>query len=331
MKAILNHLFEHKNLTRKQAQEVLVNIAQGKYNDNEIAAFLTVYIMRAITLDELAGFRDALLELCIKVDLSDYNTIDLCGTGGDGKDTFNISTISSFVLAGAGYKVAKHGNVGVSSACGSSNLMEYCGYQFSNNADKLKSELENTGITYLHAPFFHPAMKTVGPIRRSLKVKTFFNMLGPMVNPSFPTHQMVGVFSLSLARMYHFLYQQNPGNYLIIHGLDGYDEVSLTGDVKIYSNQGERILSPADLGFATISANSIHGGTTIEEAADIMMNVLQNKATKEQLQVILANAALGIHCIHPNKSIAECTSEAQESIASGKAWHAFKKLIELNK
>lgn len=327
MKQILNHLFEHKRLTRTQAGEVLTNIAQGKYSDSEIAAFLTVYIMRSISVDELAGFRDALLDLCVKVDLSEFNTIDLCGTGGDGKDTFNISTITSFVVAGAGYKVAKHGNVGVSSSCGSSNVMEYFGYTFSNDVSKLKSELEKANICYMHAPLFHPAMKTVGPTRKNLKVKTFFNMLGPMVNPSFPKNQMVGVFSLELARMYQYLYQQSDKNYCILHGIDGYDEVSLTGPVKLISNSGERLMTPEDLGFKTMNSTDISGGSSVEEAANIFMDILQNKATESQTSVILANAALAIQCFDQTKSYEECLYEAMDSIVSGNAYKKFKLLI----
>ena len=207
MKNILNRLINHEVLAKQEAKDILVNISNGSYNTSQIAAFLTVYMMRSITVEELEGFRDALLELCLAVDLSEYNPIDLCGTGGDGKDTFNISTLSSFIAAGAGVKVTKHGNYGVSSACGSSNVMEHLGIKFSNDKDFLKRSIEETGICVLHAPLFHPAMKNVAPIRRELGVKTFFNMLGPMVNPAFPTNQMVGVFNLELARMYGYLYQ----------------------------------------------------------------------------------------------------------------------------
>ena len=209
MKQLLNRLINHESITSEEAKQVLVNISEGKYNQSQIASFLTVFMMRSITLEELQGFRDALLDLCIAVDLKDFNPIDLCGTGGDGKDTFNISTLSSFVTAGAGVNVAKHGNYGVSSACGSSNVMEYLGIKFSNDKDFLKKSIDTTGICVLHAPLFHPAMKNVAPIRRELGVKTFFNMLGPMVNPAFPKNQMVGVFNLELQRLYGYLYQQS--------------------------------------------------------------------------------------------------------------------------
>ena len=264
MKHILDELFEHKSLSYERAKEVLTNIGQGQYNHSQIAAFLTVFLMRSITIDELAGFRDALLDLCIKVDLSDFNTIDLCGTGGDGKDTFNISTLTSFVVAGAGYKVSKHGNYGVSSGVGSSNMLEYLGYQFTNDSDKIRKSIDKAGICFLHAPLFHPAMKNVGPVRRELKVKTFFNILGPMVNPSFPKNQMVGVYNLEVARLYAYLYQKSDKNFAIIHALDGYDEVSLTGDFKRITAQSDEILSPGYFGFEKIMPKEIASGGNVE-------------------------------------------------------------------
>ncbi len=329
MKEILNHLYDHKTLDRSEAESVLTNIAQGKYNNSQIASFISVYIMRAITVEELSGFRDALLNLCIPVDLSDFNTIDLCGTGGDGKNTFNISTLASFIVAGAGGKVAKHGNYGVSSTCGSSNVMEYFGYKFKNDPDRLRNEMDKTGICFLHAPLFNPAMKNVAPVRRELGVKTFFNMLGPMVNPSFPGNQMVGVYSLELARLYSYLYQQTGKNFAIVHSLDGYDEVSLTSAFKLITNQGERVVEPGELSFNKISPEKLAGGATIEEAAKIFISVLKNKATAEQHNVAVGNAAMGLFCLHPGSSFTECVSIADESVKSGKALAAFKKLIEL--
>src|SRR4051812_45334406 len=220
MKKILSHLFENKSFTREEAHRILISIARGEYNSSQIAAFVTAYGMRNITVQELQGFRDAMLDLCIKLDFSDYELIDLCGTGGDGKDTFNISTLASFIVAGAGYKVAKHGNYGVSSGCGSSNVMEYLGYQFTNDESKLNSSLDKAGICFLHAPLFHPAMKNVAPVRRELGVKTFFNMLGPLVNPAKPNNQIVGVYNLELARLYAYLYQKSEVNYTILNALD---------------------------------------------------------------------------------------------------------------
>jgi len=208
MKKILNRLFEHEKLTRDEAREVLSKIAANDYNDSQVAAFITVYLMRTVSKDELSGFRDALLDLCLKVDMNGIESIDLCGTGGDGKNTFNVSTLSSFVVAGAGYKVTKHGNYGVSSVCGSSNVLEAVGYNFTNNIDQLKAQLDKTNIAFFHAPLFHPAMKSVAPVRRNLGVKTFFNMLGPIVNPVRPTHQISGVFSLKLLRLYQFILQE---------------------------------------------------------------------------------------------------------------------------
>ena len=327
MKKILEQLFENKQLSYDSAKETLTNIGQGKYNQSQIAAFLTVYLMRSISLNELAGFRDALLDLCVKIDLSDFNTIDLCGTGGDGKDTFNISTLSAFVVAGAGYKVAKHGNYGVSSGCGSSNVLEYLGYQFTNNQDELRKSIDKAGICFLHAPMFHPAMKNVGPTRRELQTKTFFNILGPMVNPSFPQNQIVGVFNLEVARLYAYLFQQSNANFSIIHALDGYDEISLTGNFKVISNQQDVILSPEDIGFHKINADLIKSGGSIEEAAKIFMTILEGRGTEAQNNVVLANSALAIQTISQNENMENSVEEAKASLLGGKALMALQKLI----
>ena len=325
MKTILNRLINHEILSKAEAKEVLVNISAGNYNTSQISSFLTVYMMRSITIEELSGFREALLELCIPVDFSAYNTIDLCGTGGDGKDTFNISTLASFIVAGAGIKVAKHGNYGVSSISGSSNVMEKMGVKFTNDIDFLTKSIEETNIAILHAPLFHPAMKNVGPIRKELGVKTFFNMLGPMVNPSFPKNQMVGVFSLELARMYAYLYQNTTTNYSILHGLSGFDEVSLTDDVKIISNHSEQILKPVDFKLETIK-----GGATIEDAAQIFHDVISGKGLVEQNNVVCANAAVAIQTIEKT-SYEDALAKAQESLISGKAFEKLNQLIALSK
>ncbi len=327
MKQILNHLFEHKTFSRAEAKEILTNIALGKYNIAQMSAFMVVYCMRSITVDELAGFRDAMLELCLKADLGTDEVIDLCGTGGDGKDTFNISTLASFVMAGAGYKVAKHGNYGVSSGCGSSNVMEYLGYNFTSNMDQIKRDIEEAGICFLHAPLFHPAMKTVAPIRKDLGVKTFFNMLGPMVNPAQPKYQLVGVFSLELARLYAYLYQKSNKQYTILHALEGYDELSLTCDFKTFTNSGEHIRHIADLGFEKINPDTIKGGSTVQQSAQIFKNVLNAEATTEQTNVVLCNAALAIQTIHPEKSFADCYAEAEESLLSKSALKSFKNML----
>jgi anthranilate phosphoribosyltransferase len=330
MKAILNHLFENKTFSREQSKEILTNIAQGQYNNSQMAAFMTAYCMRSITVDELEGFRDAMLDLCLPAELGTHELIDLCGTGGDGKDTFNISTLASFVVAGAGYKVAKHGNYGVSSGCGSSNVMEFLGYQFTNDTSQLRKSVDEANICFLHAPLFHPAMKTVAPIRRELGVKTFFNMLGPMVNPAKPNNQLVGVFSLELARVYAYLYQKSGMNYTILNALDGYDEVSMTGDFKTFSPGGEQINTIEALGFEKISADQITGGSTVKESADIFMEVLNNEATSAQANVVLCNAALAIRTIHPEKSFGDCFYEAEGSLMNKKALKSFKILVGSN-
>ena len=328
MKQILNHLFENKTFTREQSKDILTDIAQGKFNNSQMVAFMTAYCMRSITVNELEGFMDAMLELCLPVELEAGEVIDLCGTGGDGKDTFNISTLASFVVAGAGYKVAKHGNYGVSSGCGSSNVMEYLGYQFNNDIGKLKSSIDKANICFLHAPLFHPAMKTVAPLRRELGVKTFFNMLGPMVNPARPKNQMVGVYNLELARMYAYLYQRSDKRYTIVNALDGYDEVSLTCDFKTFSPEGEKINTVQSIGFELLDAIAIAGGSAVDESADIFMKVLNGEATNAQANVVLANASLAINTIHPEKSFADCFYEAEEALLSKKALGSFKALLQ---
>jgi anthranilate phosphoribosyltransferase len=330
MKQLLNRLINQESISAEEAKDVLVNISLGKYNQSQIASFLTVYMMRSITLEELRGFRDALLELCIPVDLDDYNTIDLCGTGGDGKDTFNISTLSSFVTAGASVKVTKHGNYGVSSACGSSNVMEHLGIKFTNDIDFLKRSIDETGICVLHAPLFHPAMKNVAPIRKELGVKTFFNMLGPMVNPAFPKNQMVGVFNLELLRLYGYLYQETDKNYAVVHALDGYDEISLTGKTKVISNHTESLFEPQDLDVNQIEQSAIFGGNTVEQAAKLFTKIIDGEGTEAQNNVVCANAGLAI-ATAKQISHKEGFKLAKESLDSGKAKESLSKLIELSK
>ncbi|NMM50624.1 anthranilate phosphoribosyltransferase [Marinigracilibium pacificum] len=327
MKEILNTLFEYKTLTEEQAKTVLMNLAGGKYNAAQMASFLTVYMMRSITVEELSGFRKAMMELCVPIDLSEFDAIDLCGTGGDGKNTFNISTLSSFVVAGAGVKVAKHGNNGVSSACGSSNLLAHLGYEFTNDESTLKKQIDETGICFLHAPLFHPAMKNVAPVRKDLGVKTFFNMLGPMVNPASPSKQLTGVFSLELARLYAYLFQQTDRDFVVLHALDGYDEISLTGDFKAITNVGESIFSPKDLGLEKVSADQIYGGETVESSAKIFIDILEGKGTKAQQEVVLANSAMALKCADKTLSAEDAVGLAKESLESGKAYSVLKKLV----
>ena len=329
MKQILNRLINQENISSEEAKQVLVNISKGDYNQSQIASFLTVFMMRSITIEELFGFRDALLELCIPVDFKDYNAIDLCGTGGDGKDTFNISTLASFVTAGAGVNVTKHGNYGVSSACGSSNVLEHLGVKFSSNKDVLKQSLDNAGICILHAPLFHPAMKNVAPIRRELGVKTFFNMLGPMVNPAFPKHQLVGVFNLELLRMYGYLYQNTDKNYTILHALDGYDEISLTGPTKVIRNDSEYMITPEDFGLQTLNKEAIHGGDTVDCSAKIFTHILNGHGTDAQNNVVCANAAMAIATV-TNKSVEDSFELAKESLLSKKALNSFETLVKLS-
>ena len=329
MKKILQRLFEHKTLSKEEAKEIMLNIAKGVYNETELASFITVYLMRSITIGELQGFRDGLLQLAVPVDLNGYEVMDIVGTGGDGKNTFNISTLSCFIVAGAGKKVAKHGNYGASSISGASNVMENLGYKFKNNTDQLKKEIEETNFTFLHAPQFHPALKVVAQTRKNLGFRTFFNMLGPMVNPANPQYQLVGVYSLEMARIYNYLLQQTGKPFTIIHGLDGYDEISLTNDTKVITNKGEKVLSAVEIGKRIVSPLDIYGGSTVEEAAKIFTRILKGEGTWAQNAVVLANAAMALNCTDDYKNYDEAYYAAVESLESGKAYQSFQKLISL--
>ena len=327
MKAILTKLFEQQRLTKAEAKKVLIQMANGDYNTSQMASFLTVFLMRPIAVVELAGFREALLELAVKIDLSDFNTIDLCGTGGDGKNTFNISTLTSFIVAGTGNKVAKHGNYGVSSVSGSSNMLEYLGYNFTNNEDTLKKQLDSANICFLHAPLFHPAMKAVGPVRRELGMKTFFNMLGPLVNPSRPQNQLVGVFNLEVARIYNYLLQETSENYGIVYSLDGYDEISLTSGFKLFTKENEQLITPEDLGFRRFAQEELFGGNSVKEAANIFISILDGNGNEAQNNVVLTNAAFAIKTIDKHKSFENAFEEAKNSLFEHKAKECLKKIV----
>ena len=328
MKELLEYLFEYNKLDYNQAKKILIDINSNKYSFSEIASFLTVFKMRNPTIEEMEGFRDALLELCIKIDFDDFNTIDLCGTGGDGKDTFNISTISSFIVAGSGFKVTKHGNYGVSSNCGSSNVLESLGVKFSNNESFLKKCLDKTNICYLHAPLFHPSMKNVAPIRRELGFKTFFNLLGPLVNPSRPKNQMTGVYNLEIARLYNYIFKNTNKRFSIVYSLDGYDEISLTKSFKIITNQSETISDYSYFNLEKTHPKDILGGKSIEDSANIFKEILNGNGTKSQVNVVMANSSLAIHTL-TGKDINECVQIAKESLESGKAYNSLKKLTEI--
>lgn len=331
MRKLLTRLINHETLSKEEASNILTEITEQKYNDTQIAAFVTVFLMRGITVEELTGFRSALMNLCVQVDTEGMEAIDVCGTGGDGKNTFNISTISSFVVAGAGYKVVKHGNKSVSSNCGSSDVLQSLGYQFTNHQDQLLLQLDRTDWCYFHAPLFHPALKSVGPIRRDLGIKTFFNMLGPLVNPGNPSHQLVGVFNLKLMRLYSFIFEELGHKYVILHGLNGYDEVSLTDDTKIISsNSGTSIITPSKFGLPRYKQQDIYGGSTIEEAKKIFLSILENDCSQAHKDVVLANSALAIDCFKDISDIASSLEEARVSLESGKAFKTMQQAIELS-
>ncbi|MDR1883188.1 MAG: anthranilate phosphoribosyltransferase [Prevotella sp.] len=331
MKQILNRLFEHQYLNRNEAKEILSNMAAGGYNEPEIAAFISVFLMRSISVDEFLGFSDALLDLRTNVDaLAAYNPIDIVGTGGDNKNTFNISTLACFVTAGAGYKVAKHGNYGATSVSGASNVMEQHGVKFTSDVGQLEKSLDRVNIAYMHAPLFNNALKVVAPVRKALGVRTFFNMLGPVVNPIKPKRTVLGVFNLKMARLYFYMYQQTGVDYSIVHSLDGYDEISLTGDFKIINKFGERIYSPGQIGFERCTEQELDGGATPEDASRIFDNVINNTATNAQKNAVIANAATAIQTINPKLSFEEAVAEAGESLESGRTRETFRRFLELN-
>ena len=330
MKAILSRLFNHEELSQKEAEDLLINITENRYNESQIASLLTVFQMRGIKVDELLGFRNALLTTRVPVDFSEYKPIDIVGTGGDGKNSFNISTCACFVVAGAGYNVAKHGNYGATSISGASNVMEEHGVKFTNNQDKLKESMDKCKMVYMHAPLFNPAMKSVANVRKSLQVRTIFNLLGPLVNPSLPDYQLLGVADLAQMRLYTNLLQRLGIGFAVVNNLDGYDEISLTDDFKVMTNRYESIYKPTDLGFEVISQEELYGGATTKQASQVFDNVLLNCSSKAQKDAVLINASFAIQAIEPMKDIEECVNIARYSLESGQAYKTLKKFIEIN-
>lgn len=330
MKHILIKLLDYHYLTREESRELLTAIVSGLVPETQLSAIITIFLMRSISVDEVLGFREALMEMRTHIDFSDYRAVDIVGTGGDGKNTFNISTTASFVVAGAGYPVVKHGNYGATSVSGSSNAMEQQGVKFTTDTDVLRRSLDQSSIAYLHAPLFSPALKAVASTRKSLGVRTFFNVLGPLVNPVEPEYQLLGVYNLSLSRLYRYIYQANNKKFSIVHSMDGYDEISLTGDFKVISNYGEHLYHPHELGMEIIKEADIYGGNTIEEAVAIFNAVLQGTATAAQTDVVIVNAAFAIQLIEEQKSIEECIDIARESIEAKKALRSLNKFIQVN-
>lgn len=327
MKQYLQKRISGEILSKIEAKEALSIIGKGEANVSQIAAFLTTYMIKSITADELEGFRDAMFDLAVTVNLSEFSPMDVCGTGGDGKDTFNISTTSSFIVAGAGQYVAKHGNHGVSSSVGSSTVLEYLGVKFTNDENYLKVKIEDAGICFLHAPLFHPAMRFVGPVRKELGMKTFFNMLGPILNPAQVKKQVTGVYNQEILGIYGQLFQKAEGNFGVLFGLDGYDEISLTSDFELITKRGKETFSPEQLGFTKCKQEDLHGGNNVEESAKILVSILENKGTKAQTEVVLANAATALYCADENLSLSDAVLKAKESLESGKALTSFKKFV----
>lgn len=330
MKDILYRLFEHQYLGRDEAHRILHNIATGCYDDAQIASLITVFLMRNISVDELMGFREALLDMRVPVDLAEYKPIDIVGTGGDGKNTFNISTAACFVVAGAGYKVVKHGNYGATSVSGASNVMQQHGVKFTTDVGQLRRSIEDCNLAYLHAPLFNPALKAVANVRKHLGVRSFFNMLGPLVNPVMPTYQLLGVYNLPLLRLYNYTYQESGTQFAVVHSLDGYDEISLTGEFKVATADKEKLYTPEMLGFQRISEADLDGGETPEAAARIFDAVLEGTASRAQRDCVIANAGFAIHVIRPELPVADCIAEARESLEAGKARATFLRFLSLN-
>ncbi|MBP1164883.1 anthranilate phosphoribosyltransferase [Chryseobacterium sp. PvR013] len=328
MKEILQYLFNHNTLSKSEAKAMMIEIAQNKFNAAEVTAFISVFLMRNITLKELEGFREALLQMAVPVNIDAPDAIDIVGTGGDGKDTINISTLASFVVAGAEQKVTKHGNYGASTITGSSNVLEELGYQFKNTSEQLNEDLERANICFLHAPYFHPALQSVGLLRKSLGLRTFFNLLGPLVNPAKPKYSMIGVYNLEIARIYQYLLQKEEREFILVHGLDGYDEISLTDDSKIITKNGEEIYSAEDLGFHPVTLEDIKAGSSTQETAKIFMNILEGKGTEQQNSVILANASVALYNTHKFGTYEDCLLLAKESLQSGKALNSFNLLVK---
>jgi len=319
MKGVLEKIYNQIPLSYQEAFNILVLMGKGEISEIEMTAFISAFNMKQISLDELKGFRDALLSLCRKVNVDASNAIDMCGTGGDGKNTFNVSTISSFVVAGAGYRVVKHGNYGVSSLCGSSNVLEELGFNFTTNSSDLSTQLDKAGICFLHAPLFHSAMKYVAPIRKQLGVKTFFNLLGPLVNPAQPSHQLVGVYNLKIARKYKYLLEEEQKQFSVLHNVDGYDEATLTAPLRVLGTNKELELYPSDFQSAILQPKELFGGNSVKEAASLFTKILGGKGTVAQTNVIVANAALAIQCFEPNMSLLDAMGIAKESIVSQEA------------
>ena len=330
MKQILYRLFEHQYLGREEARKILEEIAAGKYSDTQVAALITVFLMRSISVEELSGFRDALMDMRLNIDLSEYSPIDIVGTGGDGKNTFNISTAACFVVAGAGYPVVKHGNYGATSISGASNVMEMHGVKFSSDRDKLARSIGECGMAYLHAPLFNPALKAVAPVRKSLAVRSFFNLLGPLVNPAKPAYQLLGVYNLPLLRLYSYTYQQSGVRFGVVHSMDGYDEISLTSEFKVTTAESEKVYTPEMLGMERCRVEELYGGDSVEEASRIFDDVLQTKASRAKMNCVITNAAFAIRVINPQKSIEQCIDEARNSLYGMKALEVFNKFLSLN-
>lgn len=330
MKDILYKLFDYNYLTRDEAKQVLIDIVKGGVPETQIASLITSFLMRSISVDEILGFRDALLEMRVMVDLSDYSPLDIVGTGGDGKNTFNISTTACFVVAGAGYNVVKHGNYGATSISGASNVIEQQGVKFHADNDLFRKSLDKCNIAYLHAPLFSPALKAVAPVRKSLGVRNFFNVLGPLVNPVQPEFQMLGVYDLAMLRLYSYIYQEENKKFTIVHSMDGYDEISLTSQFKVVSNRGEQLFMPDDLGFKRLNQEDLYGGDTSEDASKIFRDVLSASATEAQTNAVLVNAAFGIQTVDQTKTIEECIEIARDSLYGKKALKVLEKFIEIN-
>uniref|UniRef100_UPI0039A567CF anthranilate phosphoribosyltransferase n=1 Tax=Ornithobacterium rhinotracheale TaxID=28251 RepID=UPI0039A567CF len=327
MKEILQYLFGYNTLSYEEAKSIMLQIPQGVFNDAEITSFITVMMMRSIRIEELSGFSDALIEMAHPIDLGTNDLVDIVGTGGDGKNTFNISTLACFVVAGAGQKVAKHGNYGSSSVSGASNVMAHMGYEFTNDPTVLRQQLQDANICFMHAPKFHPSLGKVAPIRKNLGFRTFFNMIGPLVNPAKPAHSLLGVYNLEMGRIYSYLLQRRAQHFMVVHSLEGYDEISLTGESVIITEKGTQLLNPSELLSQKVTPKELYGGKTTEEAAQLFKNILEGRGTAAQNEVVITNAALALKNTDKFGSYATCRALAEESLMAGKALNSLNQLI----
>ncbi len=323
MRGRLDDIVSGKRLCSSEAKALMLDVLGEAGNGSQLAALLALLRLRGVTADELEGFCQAVLELSTPVDLGGEEVVDVCGTGGDGKGSFNISTTVAFVLAGSGCRVAKHGNYAVSSTCGSSNVLEELGVPLLASRDALLRSLERAGVCFLHAPLFHPALKRAAPVRRELGFRTVFNMLGPLVSPASPTFQMAGVYDREALRLYGHVLRSRGISFVAFVSSDGHDEVTLTAPLSVVSRDGEAELVPGDFGLPQAQPSALAAGANTAESAAIVRRILEGRGTKAQEDVVCAGAGLALRHLRGKLPLQDYVEAARESIASGRALRAL--------